>query len=330
MRISDDARECSVFLGYPEGAGETSDIAVCGTGFLVYVKGGGARSMYLVTAAHVAHSIGSDPFAVRLNSNEGGARLDRIDSAKWHFHANKNVDIAVMEYDPPRWAASMVLPADEFIDDEIAHHFNIGAGDPVQIVGLFHLHYGRGRNLPVVHTGHIALVPTDEAIPMGRAKDGGVLYVNGYLVEAHGLEGSSGSPAYVRATIPFVANDVSAEDAATKIHGFSAAYLLGIWVGAWSGEPDDTLKRESHVSRARMVPVGMGIVIPATRIWEVFNMPDLVEARRLGAEAVEDARAAMPLSLPREQALPDNPDHREDFTALLRKASKSKPEGGQT
>lgn len=45
---------------------------------------------------------------------------------------------------------------------------NIGIGDMCYTIGLFHLLSGKKRNLPIVHTGNIALLPEDEKISVKR------------------------------------------------------------------------------------------------------------------------------------------------------------------
>lgn len=69
-RVSEDARNCVVFLGYETGnPADAAEIVPVGTGFLVYSGEGGYRGVYLVTAAHVARKLGSDPFEVRQNDS---------------------------------------------------------------------------------------------------------------------------------------------------------------------------------------------------------------------------------------------------------------------
>ncbi|HEY7992248.1 MAG TPA: hypothetical protein VID77_12745, partial [Stellaceae bacterium] len=117
-RITEDARKCSIFLGWDASStGDPAAIDHEGTGFLVYSGEGGAMGVYIVTAAHIARKLGSDPFVVRLNDEEGNARLNHIDNAVWYFHPTDSaVDIAIMRYEPPHWSGAASLPVSEFLD----------------------------------------------------------------------------------------------------------------------------------------------------------------------------------------------------------------------
>ena len=80
------------------------------------------------------------------------------------------------------------------LTDEIIKTRNIGPGDNVYAVGLFSLAIGRERNIPIVRTGHIAIM-SKEKIPGIRIGDWrGEAEV--YVVEARSIGGLSGSPVF--------------------------------------------------------------------------------------------------------------------------------------
>jgi hypothetical protein len=279
VRVSEDARKCSVFLGYP--GSHPAAISPVGTGFLVTVGESGIAGLYLVTAAHVAKSLGTDPFAIRFNGKDGLGQLDHKDDAQWHYHEDASVDVAVMQYVPPDWADCTVMPVSEFVDDKRLAHYDVGPGDAAYLVGLFHLYVGKDRNLVTVHTGHIALMPTDEKL---ETDDGDVSNV--YLIEMQTLPGSSGSPVYIRPTIEFLAKDKKVGMESLS-HAEGRDYLLGVWIGAWPGKPDKTLEEARKLHQDAWIPVGMGMVVPASAIKYILESPKLVEARR----AVDEANA---------------------------------------
>jgi hypothetical protein len=126
VRVREDARKCSVFLGYQEKP-DSAAISPAGTGFLVTV--GGVAGLYLVTAAHVAKALGTDPFVIRFNDKDGVWRLDHNDGAEWHYHEDSSVDVAVMRYVPPDWADCTVIPVSEFVNAERLRHYDVGPGD---------------------------------------------------------------------------------------------------------------------------------------------------------------------------------------------------------
>jgi hypothetical protein len=280
-RVSEDARNCVVFLGYSAtGVNDPTAIEPIGTGFLVYAGEGGHRGIYLITAAHVARKLREDPFVIRLNDCTGMARLDHLDRAVWHFHPENDVDIAVMRYEPPDWASAVTFPVSEFLDPKRAKHWEIGPGDPVYLVGLFYLHFGKHRNLPVVHAGQIALMPSEEKIPVGKG-DGSANTeeVEAYLVEIHALSAASGSPVMIRPTLRHFVRDMESGGVSLALSE-GRDYLLGVWTAAWPGNPDKILGDATGRRSTALVPVGMGLVISADKIIEVLSRGDLIEERR--------------------------------------------------
>ncbi len=71
-----------------------------------------------------------------------------------------------------------------------------------------------------------------------------------------------------------------------------------------------------------VIPAGMGVVVPAERILEVLDLPELKQMREK-FERLQPERSAATL----DSALPtkaENPRHREDFNRLLDAAGKGK------
>jgi hypothetical protein len=95
-------------------------------------------------------------------------------------------------------------------------------------------------------------------------------------------------------------------------------------MASWDGEPSEALAREKKLKTR--VPIGMGIVVPAYRIAETLNQPELVMARQKEYEQRANEEAATMDSLPSSEAsLPangENPNHREDFTRLVNAAAR--------
>ena len=226
MQVSDDLRRCVVFLGFPDAGLEKGGIHCIGTAFLVLYENVG----YLATVRHVASMFGSDPFLVRMNKPDGTSDNLYADQVRWHYHPDDNVDIAVIQfhvaddqgYDRFYLHGEMLAP---LTDENRVADKHIGTGDFAYTVGLFRLLAGRHRNLPVVHTGHIALMPGQENIPVQDWDDPNrkrTRYVDGYLIEAQSLGGLSGSPVFVR---PSMANVLNGQF--TMVGGQQSLYLLG-------------------------------------------------------------------------------------------------------
>ena len=108
--------------------------------------------------------------------------------------------------------------------------------------------------------------------------------------------------------------------------------VLGLWQGAWDAPPDDVLAIQS--GRGVRVSVGVGIVVPAQRIIQTLNLPELVEMKKQIRTQIESATT--PASLEAAETFAknissnENPSHREDFTSLLNAAAKTRPHGGRT
>ncbi len=262
MRLSPDAQKCVVFFGIPSPP--NGDIAYGGTGFLVGMKKGADLISCLVTARHVAENLTDHPDAiVRINKKNGGAESIALDGLRWNYHQDSTVDLA---------AAPCIFDANSF--DCISYDLrqaislkNAGAvmcGDLINIVGLFRLHAGDKKNIPMVHTGHVAALPDSvERISIKDRTTGKIIGIDAMLVEAQTLNGLSGSPVFGHAVaeLPFT----------PRVHAYSSVLLMGMYVGSWDGAPGEILERDRSFGGEIRVPVGMGIVIPADKIIELVS-----------------------------------------------------------
>lgn len=300
MRFNRDAKKCVVFLGYPEPENGPTAIRCEGTGFLLLYKGG----FHLVTARHVAESLGDIGWATRVNRLDGSCALIEAENVPWIFHPNDTVDIAICGLLLSRADGLDFL----YVDGEIlllqeAQETStdwVEVGDICYTVGLWRLLEGKERNLPVVHTGHIARLPREEPIPIKAPnKPEGKELVDGYLVEAQTLRGLSGSPVFVRPSLRISMNanrqDPLGGGGSERIE--LVAYhehvkLLGLWQAAWDAPAGEVLTAEH--GRQNTVPVGMGIVVPASKIIETLELPAMQEKRKRMKKIEDDAKLASP------------------------------------
>ncbi len=313
VRIAENARRSVVFFGIPEPP--LGEIKYGGTGFLLAYEKDGVFFPYVVTNRHVAKRLENEPeFTLRANLKSGGSDPMSIEDATWAYHPDTDVDLA----------ASMI-----YLDNRVYDHGFFGGkthkadqvlcGDPVSIVGLFRLREGSTKNVPVVHTGHIATLPDPtERIPVKDPSTGKIINAEAYLVEAQTLDGLSGAPVFTREIIGVKFPGGTAG----TVYG-NDVRLLGVYQGSFKGIPDETLAKEHKLPDGRAVPVGMGIVIPSEKIDELMEHKDLVATREkykhLGVvrrAATEDSGFhADPISAPPTKD--DNPQGREDFNSLL-------------
>lgn len=286
MRLTDDARRSVVFLGHMSDPNDPSTFKARATGFFVRHD----RLMYLVTAAHVAVKFADDPFYMRLNKIGGDSVLVYLDPAtnplqKWYRHPDPSVDVATLcfPYDLRQSGYDHIAMSEDLIlDDAEIERLQVGPGDTCYAVGLFALLQGSKRSVPVVHRGSIAAMPSDELIPIRNwCTDGeSHAYTRAYLVEATNLQGLSGSPVMVRATINVMAPRLiidgkgpEAKVSKGSVAGLSApsseVSLLGIWSASWDARPDQVLSiDQGHETR---VPLGLGVVVPAARLEDLFQ-----------------------------------------------------------
>jgi hypothetical protein len=186
----------------------------------------------------------------------------RVEKATWAYHPDPTVDLAVSNLSLSGKIFDIIyypLRDKPFFgeDDRIANFGgpnDVLCGDPVSIIGLFRLHYGKQRNIPIVHTGHVAALPDpDERIPIKDA-EGNKFEAEAYLVEAQTLDGLSGSPVFTKESLILTGMN--------KVHGehpssYGALVLLGLYVGSWDGHPGEILASDRGLRSDKIrVPVG--------------------------------------------------------------------------
>jgi hypothetical protein len=280
VRIGEDARRCVVFFGIQTLEG----LRYGGTGVLLnWVEDDGTGTPYLVTCRHVARHLDVD-FVIRANLVAGGSEEIPVASLDWDYHPDPSVDLA---------AAHFVLPSDKYALGYYpirgaAKKTDVVCGDPISIVGLFRLHSGSKMNLPIVHSGTIALpANSEELVPCGDPP----IQSEVYLVEAQTLDGLSGSPVFVQ---QFVTLNFVQTRSNTVPLAFGAVRLLGLYQGSWDGRPGEVLARDRNLKGDKVrVPVGLGLVIPSEKIEEMLmRAPKIVKEREDRKAKGQSFRAA--------------------------------------
>ena len=324
MRINDSLRKCVVFLGFADPQDLDFGINCVGTGFLLAMDGAG----YLVTARHVARDLGDTGWVARINRKDGSCINVPVDVVTWVSHPNPNVDLAITTFhlDPANFSDldSIYLPDANVLTADALAKNHVGIGDPCFTIGLFHFLRGKKRNLPVVHAGNISLLPGDEKVPMRDWDDETkIRHVEAYLVESMSMPGLSGSPVFVRPTLAMPGLNLKLKDGSTvadaAILTRDSVFLLGVFQAAWQAPPSEIVAIDR--GKPVVVPVGMGIVVPAQRIMEILDMPILKDPREARKRLIESAEAATPSSLAPAKSEPrsieGDEQHAERFTALL-------------
>ena len=254
-------QECVAFLGY-EDPNSPGGLKPEGTGFLLNYQGFG----YLVTARHVAEALGRYPFCLRINNpTTGGSTFDFKDDAQWDFHPDETVDLAILEFNP----AGEERLQRRFIQDELlltsgrVKALDIQPGCICYVVGLFRFLQGTDKNLPLVYTGNFAGMNLEERVPVYDEKKKATELSEVYLIEAHGINGLSGSPVFVRQTRSLTYETDRGPQ--TVLVPSNNLDLLGLFSAAWYLPPDAAVAATHRTKAANVVPVGVGMVVPAQK-----------------------------------------------------------------
>jgi hypothetical protein len=258
MQVPDEMRKCALFVGYrtrPE-----NDPIITGTAFLIGVPtGGGTGIQYVVTARHLLDRMdervpGISTMLLRMNMTGGKAKWIDFEMSNWQYHEDRSVDLAVAELPLDRETDHLCYRSEGFATPDVIALEGIGPADAVAIIGLFSVHPGEERNIPVVRVGNIAAMPE-------RVFRQNVGTKEGYLVEARSIEGLSGSPVFVHVA-PLRINRPAERNLDWKY------YLLGLMHGYFhTAEGDSTTDRD----RGERFNTGISLVVPVDRIIEVLS-----------------------------------------------------------
>jgi hypothetical protein len=262
-------------------------IKLAGTAFFVSAPSDipGRNYPYLVTARHVIESIRQKSVdgKVYLRINQRNKTNDIIMSelTQWNYHtSSNNVDVATLQWAPNQAVYDYLkIPTHMAATQEVIDKEGIGCGDEVFITGLFSNHYGQQRNLPIIRIGNIASMPEE---PVQTKLLGAI---DAYLIEARSIGGLSGSPVFVH---------LSGMRKGALHSGKEPIY----WLGLMHGHFDlSRLELDEIASDALMdlkINMGIAIVIPVSKILEVLNQEEFVEARKKSDEAYRLQEAATP------------------------------------
>jgi hypothetical protein len=324
--------KCVAFLGVKE-RGVFRPRATC---FFVQYTEFQWRFDHLVTAEHVVSGLtakGHDIW-LRINLLNGETEEIQIDPGAFRYHPRNEeepTDVAVVPFrmtyqdDSGKWhrrvdaenisinGPKSFMPTKEFSEDSIK------AGGEVAIIGLFRSHYGQNRNTPVVRVGNIAALPGEPV----HTKYAG--YMRAYLVEARSIAGLSGSPVF-----SMRGSELNMVSALAQLQGKSGLgdpiALLGLMHGHFDvpNLNEDVVADQDEPERS--VHTGIGVVIPAEKILETIQHPELIEMRKKKAKEFRESGGATADLLADEEAAPlatdANPNHRADFNSLLDAAVK--------
>lgn len=270
MQLPEEIRKSVFFVSYLTENG----YKFAGTGFFVSMSLANDPNrlfIYLITAKHViveAKRASIDgKIWLRINTKNGFEYVSS-EEATWQTHSEDcSIDAAVLSWAPDSaYFDYLTIPISLIINEEVISKEGIGIGDEIFLIGLFVNHYGRKKNIPIARVGNIAAMPEE---PIETKWFGGM---EAYLIEARSIGGLSGSPVFVY--LPGVrvrGNHLGM--------GGRAFYWLGLMHGHWDLPVlKEDIVVEDHVSK-EAVNMGIGIVVPASKILEIINSSFFMKLR---------------------------------------------------
>jgi hypothetical protein len=211
--------------------------------------------------------------------------LTNTQGSWWTHPSDETADVAVLPFDMTPDLDIVSVRTTDFLTREAIIEKNIGIGDEVFVTGLFTFvpsaYAGVRRNMPIIRHGNIAMLP-DEAIQTDYG------YAEVYLIEARSIGGMSGSPVFARQTIAVKVK--IADGSEVWMHGVGGMHLLGLTHGHWDIKESEMNEPHSTHDRRRGVNMGVGIVVPASKIIETIDRPELIELRKEYEQEVLRAR----------------------------------------
>lgn len=281
VRVPDEVLRCVGFIGevtHKDSSGVGGDL--CATGFFVALpcespELAEMRTCYFVTAKHVATDLQGREAYFLVNAKGGGVvGVTGVVGEHWFLHpTDSSADVAVVQIIMNDEADLNAIALEHFGLPERLAKLKIGIGDETIITGLFTAAPGTTRNIPIVRHGNIAMMPGEQI----QTELG---YADVYLVEARSIGGLSGSPVFVRHTLSLrVKREMSGQDEVFYGNG-PGITLLGLMHGHWDIRESEMNKSSIIHDRQRGVNLGVGIVVPAIKIYETLYAPNLVAMRK--------------------------------------------------
>jgi hypothetical protein len=126
-------------------------------------------------------------------------------------------------------------------------------------------HRGLQKNIPIIRIGNLAAMPEERIF---TEKLG---WIDAYLVEARSIGGLSGSPVFVHPA------GIKQRPGKTALTAEGKFYWLGMMHGHWDIDMEGSFE---ELTKLEAVNMGVAIVVPVSKILEVFDHPDLVRRKR--------------------------------------------------
>jgi len=281
VRVPDDVLKCVGFIGeveHQDFSGVPGELRA--TGFFVAIPCESQeliemRTCYFITAKHVATELEGRQAFFLVNAKGGGVvGITGVIGEHWFLHpSDPSADVAAIQILMDSQADINAIALEHFGLPERLEQLHIGIGDETIISGLFTAVPGTTRNIPIVRHGNIAMMPGEQI----QTELG---FADVFLVEARSIGGLSGSPVFVRHTLGVkVQRERDGGDDLLFANG-PGITLLGLMHGHWDIRESEINKPSIIHDRQHGVNLGIGIVVPAIKIYETLYAPKLIAMRQ--------------------------------------------------
>ncbi len=318
VRVPDVVFRCVGFIGEAvedDSSGISGDLYA--TGFFIAAPFispllAQHRMAYFVTAGHVAKELSDKPICFLVNKRGGGViSFGNVWASQWWVHpTDRTADVAVIPVGPQPNADVKGVSVRDFVTNEDFTEKRVAIGDELFMTGLFTPIPGTTRNMPIVRHGNIAMLPEEQV----QTKLG---YADVYLIEARSIGGLSGSPVFVRTVDP--------EQGPTTDGSIRGMKLLGLMHGHWDIRESEINSPAIEHDRKRGVNLGIGMVVPATKILEIINSPDSREALMAVEEKMVEKKKRSVPGMDSAKSKDESGEHRltkGEFEQVLKKVSR--------
>lgn len=263
--------------------------------------------VYAVTNRHVVDPPhGTSYPVVRVNTSEGKHKSLPLTKQDWIPHKGGD-DLAVAAIELPRETHDYSPISNLLFVTRHSLPLYLGAGDDTFMVGRFINHDGRQRNTPSLRFGSIAMLPGEE-IQLGKKARGHLQ--KAFLVETRSLGGFSGSPVFIYKPSDWevpVPKGSALSYAAVVWQPVGHVLLLGIDCGhaqTYNKVLDGSLNPIQQGWKVESNS-GMSIVIPAWRLQDLLDQPELTMKRKQKDEEYQrEMEAEKTVALDKEEPEP--------------------------
>ena len=322
MQIPEEFLRAVGFIGevsHQDANGVSGDLMA--TGFIVSVPSEKIPNRYypyFVTAKHVVEPLAGRGSYILVNKIGGGVTNLPIQGDNnlypyWEHPSDKSADVAIFLIGECAEADVGAIMISDFMTADDLSSKRIGIGDEVFITGLFTEAPGTTRNQPILRHGNIAMLPSEQI----QTELG---YADVYLIEARSIGGLSGSPVYARPTVLMACTNTNGST--VPFYGLGTSKLLGLVHGHWDIKESEINSPKIIHNREHGVNYGVAIVVPAYKILETLNHPDLIEIRNKWDE--EEMKSHIP-GTDSTKTKREKPEHvftRSEFEDALKKATR--------